>query len=111
MSTDPKQTLDELFPLPKGIKIRSRKFGKNPVSALVPTSVGQANCSADSQRSPFQIDWEDQHLELKVRVREQENGRLIATVFCNNADRLGKAAVSVGLWGTAAEFSIRKSVP
>ncbi len=99
----------DLFPLPEGIKRRVHKFAKKPYSEFVPASINEPQSGAASQ-SPFAIRWEDQQQGLTVVVREQENGRLIADVFCNNAGLLGKAAVSVGLVGTKEERMIRKTV-
>jgi len=110
MSTDPKPNLWDLFPLPKGMKHRSPKFGANPTSPPVPVPVGGDKGDTTDPRPAFQIPWEDPQLGLKVLVQEREDGHLIADVFCTNAALLNKAAVSVGLVGTAVDPLIRKSI-
>jgi hypothetical protein len=109
MSTEPQQNLDDLFPLPKGVKLRTHKFGARPWSALVPAPVGGNLDASSTPRPEFQIPWEDQQQGLSVLVSEQENGRLVATVACTNACLLGKA-VAVGLTGSAAEHPICKTI-
>jgi hypothetical protein len=110
MSNDPDPNLSDLFPLPKGMKIRTRKFGANPVSPLFPVPVDGDRSDSTKPRSEFQIRWENQPLGVTALVRERENGHLIADVFCTNADLLDKAWVSVGLMGTTDQL-IRKSIP
>jgi hypothetical protein len=111
MSTDPKRTLPDLFPLPDGTKIRARKFGAKPVSPLVPAPVAGDKGDDAAPRAAFKIRWEDQQQGLTVLVRERGNGHLIADVFCTDAGLLDKAAVSVGLVGTVEDHLIRKTIP
>jgi len=111
MTTDPKQTLLDLFPLPEGVKLRARKFGANPVSSFVPTPVGGDKGDSSNPRPEFKIAWEDKQQGLKILVRERENGHLIADVSCTDAGLLNKAAVSVGLVGTLEDHLIRKTIP
>jgi hypothetical protein len=111
MNTDPEPILSALFPLPEGIKLRARKFGAEPASPLVPAPVGGDKGPSSDPRPEFTLRWEDQQQGLTVLVRERENGHLIADVFCTDAGLLAKAAVSVGLVGTAADHLIRKTIP
>jgi len=111
MSTDPKPTLPDLFPLPEGTKIRARKFGAKPVSPLVPAPVGGDKGDAAAPRAAFKVCWEDPQQGLTVLVRERDNGHLIADVICTEAGLLDKAAVSVGLVGTVVDHLIRKTIP
>src|SRR5262245_7814770 len=110
MSTDPKSTLPDLFPLPEPVKLRTPKFGARPVSNFVPvpTPVDQG---AGPSRPAFRIDWQDQEQGLTVRIRETADGHLSAEVFSTDAALLNQAAVSVGLLGTAEGRLIRKTVP
>ena len=111
MATDPKPPLPGHFPLPEGLKLRSRKFGVNPVSSLVPVPVGGDNGDSSNPRPQFEIAWEDNQQGLKVLVRERDDGHLIANVLCTDAGLLNKAAVSVGLMGTVEDRLIRKTIP
>ncbi len=105
----------DLFPLPESIKIRQRKLGARPVSPLVPTPRDTGDSSAP--RPAFENRWENQFqldepvCKITVIVREQDNGRLIANVFCTDAGLLSKAAVSVGLIGAVEVQTIRKTIP
>ena len=112
MKTESKQTVDDLYPLPESVKLRTHKFGKNPESPLVPTPTGGDKGDASPARTEFKIRWEDQEYGLTVLVRERrESGRLVADVFCNDAGRLNKLAVSVALVGTIDNRMIRKTIP
>ena len=111
MSTEPKPTMPELFPLPEGIKLRTRKFGTNPVSLLVSGPMGGPQGASSAPRLEFRIEWEDAAQGLSVTVRERDDGHLIADVFSTDPARLHKAALSVGLVGTVEEGLIRKTVP
>ena len=62
MSTEPKPALPGLFPLPEGIKLRTRKFGANPVSEFVPAPVGGDRDDVTAPRSEFKLRWEDQEV-------------------------------------------------
>ena len=110
METDPKPPYTSMFPLPEGVKLRARKFGKNPFSAFVPAPVGGDMAAAES-RPPFQINWEDQQQGLSVLVRERTDGHLIADVFCTDASLHNKAAVSVFLAGNVDNNLIGKTIP
>jgi hypothetical protein len=110
MNTDP-TNLPDLFPLVKGMKLRTRKLGANPVSPLFPVSIGTDNHDSPDPRHDFTICWEDPKLGVTVRVREQENGRLIADVFSADAALLDKAWVSVSLIGTGVNHISHKSIP
>src|SRR5260221_7831937 len=98
MNNDPKASVSDLFPMPKGMKIRTPKFGANPVSQFVCAPVCLDNDSS-GPRPEFKICWEDQQQGVSVVMQERENGRLIADVFCTSAGLLDKAAVSVALVG------------
>jgi len=110
MSADPKPDMPDLFPLPPGVRLHTRKFAAKPYSEYVTVSANGKE-DAGCTQSQFAIRWEDQQQGLTVVVREQENGKLVADVVCNNAGLLGKAAVSVGLVGTIEGRMIRKTVP
>jgi hypothetical protein len=109
MNTDPTSNPPDFFPLPHGMKIRTPKFGAQPVSPFFPVPITEGEPSA--VRPEFKICWEDQQQGLSVVVRERENGHLSAAVFCTDAGLLDKAAVSVGLMGATAEHSIHKTIP
>jgi hypothetical protein len=107
-----KPTLESQYPLPESVKLRTRKFGTNPVSPLVSTPLGPDQ--ADSCLTPpeFKILWEDQEYGLTVHVDEQrESGHLVASVFCADAGQLNKLAVSVALVGAIDDQMIRKTIP
>jgi len=110
MNSDPKPNVSDLFPMPKGMKLRTPKFGANPVSPFVYAPVGVDNCSPEP-RPEFKICWEDHQQGVSVVVKAGENGHLIADVFCTNVGLLDKAAVSVALVGTSPEHMIRKAIP
>lgn len=112
MNHDDKTTLDDLPPLPAGLRLRSRKFGANPASPLVPTPAPGARAGTGQKPQPVSIRWEDKGLGLAVTVLElQETGHLVADVFCADAGQRGKAAVSVALVGNIEDRMIRKSIP
>jgi hypothetical protein len=112
MKTESKLNLEDQYPLPKGVKLRTRKFGASPESPLVPTPTGGDMGEAGPTRTEFKIRWEDQDHGLTVLVRDhQESGRLVADVFCTDAGQLNKLAVSVALVGTIEEQMIRKTIP
>jgi hypothetical protein len=92
------------------MKLRTPKFGANPVSPFVNASVGLDSASSEPQPE-FKISWEDQQQGVSVVVQAGENGHLIADVFCTNFGLLDKAAVSVALVGTSTEQMIRKAIP
>jgi hypothetical protein len=112
MNTEKKPTLEELFPLPEGIKLRTRKFGANPMSPLVATPPGGDRADKQPLRPELVIPWEDPEHGLTVLVRERrDSGRLVADVFCTDAAQLNKLAVSVALVGTIEDQMIRKTIP
>ena len=112
MNTNRPPSLSELFPLPKGVKLPTYKFGTNPVAPLQTVSLGEPAAHAGTPRSPFKITWEDKEQGLKVCVEErQENSHLIANVYGTHEELLNKAAVSVALMGTNETEVIRKTVP
>jgi hypothetical protein len=111
MNTDPKPTLPDLFPLPEGIQLRTRRFGANPVSSPVPAPVGGNRGDSDAPRPEFKLHWEDPQQGLTVIVRERDNGHLIADVFAIDPGLLDKGAISVGLVGTVEGGLIRKTIP
>jgi hypothetical protein len=98
------------LPLPEAASIRQRKFGSRPVSPLVPTPVGGDRGDASAPRAAYKIRWEDCDQGLTVVVRERDNGHLVADVFSTDTSLLGKAAVSVGLVGSAGDETIRVSI-
>jgi hypothetical protein len=111
MSTEPKPTQSDPFPVPEGIKLRARKFGANPVSQLVAAPVGGPRGDDSAPRPPFRIDWEDTAQGLTVKVRERTGGHLIVEVVSTDPLLLKNAAVSVGLVGTVEDGLIRKTIP
>jgi hypothetical protein len=110
VSTESDLNLEDLFPLPPGVKDHTTKFGANPVSALVPVPAAGER-SPTAPRPDFEIRWEDQKLGVKALMREGEDGRLIADVFCNDPNLLGKGAVSVTLAGAAPDPLLGKIIP
>jgi hypothetical protein len=110
VNTEPKPTLSDLFPLPEGIKLRSRKFGANPVSQPASAPVGGDKGDSSEPRPEFRLRWEDTQQGLTVTVREREGGHLIADVFSTDAAHRDKADVSVGLVGTHEDRLIRKTI-
>jgi len=108
MNSDRQPTLDEVFPLPKGIKFRQPKFGSKPASSV--TAVRRSDTDVGPTPEAFEIRWEDADQGLAVRVREQPDGRLIAETSCSNVAVLGKW-VSVALVGTTTTEMIRKTIP
>ena len=110
MSTDKTQSLSDLFPLPEGVKIRSRKFGANPATPLQP--VRPASSADTSSPQEFKLRHEDKQLGLLAIVQEDANsGRLAAEVFSCHPDHMKRAAVSVALVGTIEGGMIRKTIP
>jgi hypothetical protein len=108
---DKKPSLADLYPLPEGVKIRTRKFGANPISPLVPTPSGGDRDDSSSARTEFKIRWEDQEHGLTVLIRERrDSGHLVGDVFCTDAAQLNKLAVSVALVGTNEDQMIRKTI-
>lgn len=100
MSTDRKPTLEELFPLPAGIKVHTRRFGARPVSAPVPVP-----------DAGFRFEWADAEQGLRVLVTEGGDGRLAAEATCRDAALRGHAAVSVAIASARSDDSIRQTVP
>jgi hypothetical protein len=112
MNPEKKPTLESEYPLPEGVKLRTRKFGANPMSSLVATPPGGDRGDSSPARPGFKIRWEDQEHGLIVLVRERrESGHLVADVFCSDAGQLNKLAVSVALVGTIEDQMIRKTIP
>src|SRR5579871_453910 len=98
-------SFEELFPLPEGVKLRTRKFGMTPPPPLVRIPMGR------DDRPTLTLRWEDIALGLTVLVREQPlTGKLIAEVFCTNPAMVNKAAVSVTLVGRHEHNMIRRTV-
>jgi hypothetical protein len=99
MSNNRKPTLEELFPLPSGIKIHTRKFGVAPVSqpVLVP-AVG------------FRYVFEDPEQGLHVVVTERDDGRLVGEATYRDAAGPERAVVSVAITSNRTEDSIRKTI-
>ena len=109
MNKDNPLSLDDEYPLPKGVKLRTREFGTNAMSPLVPIP---ANGDSNPAPPEFMIRWEDQDHGLTVLVRERrDDGHLIADVVCTDADQLNKLAVSVALVGTKEMQMIRRTIP
>jgi hypothetical protein len=112
MTTDNNSPLEAQYPLPEGVKLRTRKFGANPMSKLEPTPSGGPMGGAGPARPEFRIAWEDKEHGLTVLVRERrDSGRLVADVFCIDASQLNKLAVSVALVGTIEDRMIRQTIP
>jgi hypothetical protein len=110
VSHDKKPSLDDLYPLPEGVKVRTRKFGANPVTPLQPTR--PAASGDTSGPGKFMLRHEAKELGLLVIVQEQENsGLLTAEVFSSHSDHLNQAAVFVALVGTIEDGMIRKTIP
>jgi hypothetical protein len=111
MAAEPKPTPPDLFPLPAGIKLRTRKFGANPLALHASALAGVCKGDPSAPREEFEIRWEDQKQGLTVIVRNRDDGRLIADVFAIDAALLNKAWVSVSLVGKAEHDSERKTIP
>jgi hypothetical protein len=111
VSHDKEPSLADLYPLPEGVRLRSRKFGANPVTPLQPTPSRGAEC-ASGDAVEFLLRHEDQELGLFTRVREDaDSHHLIAEVFSIHSEHLNQAAVSVALVGTVEDQMIRKTIP
>jgi hypothetical protein len=109
MSSDKMQSLSDLFPLPEGVKIRSRKFGANPATPLQPVRPGGPDALAPHE---FKLRHEDKELGLLVIVQEDANsGVITAEAFSSHPEHLNQAAVSVALVGTTEGGMIRKTIP
>jgi hypothetical protein len=103
MNVDLNSSAPGALPPVEYIRLRKRLFGN---------TVGSGYMQVDANSpSRFAIQWEDEKLGLKVVLREEEDGRLMADVFCNNAELLGKSVVSVALIGKTPDPRISKSVP
>src|SRR4051794_32438094 len=111
MSTDSHPSQGDHVPSPKAYKASKYRFGTKPVSPLVRVPIGEENRDPSDSQPAFEIHWEDQQQGLRALVREQENGRLVAHVFCTDAGLLGKAAMSVGLRGATADHANGKLIP
>jgi hypothetical protein len=112
MNEKKKLTLEELYPLPEGVKLRIRKFGANPTTGFVSAPGGGQGAAAGPARPPFKLRWEDTTLGLTVLMREDlASGRLVADVFCTDPAKLNKASVSVSLVGKGKDQSVRKEIP
>jgi hypothetical protein len=111
MGPNSQRTFEELFPLPDGVKLRTRKFGVTPPTPLVQVPVPGQAADAGPGRPTLKIRWEDSTLGLTVLAREDAaTGRLIGEVFCSDPAMLNKASVSVALVGKHEHRMIRKTV-
>jgi hypothetical protein len=109
MSHEKKPSPADLFPLPEWVKIRTRKFGANPVTPLQPIPSGE---SADANRPEFLLRFQDQDLGIVALVGEDRQSRhLLARVFSSKPEHLNEAAVSVAIVGTVEDQMLRKSIP
>ena len=104
MSIDKKSALEEAFPLPSWVKIRKRKFPKNPASPLQSTDRDNPN------RAKFQLRLEDEELGLLVLIGEDASGHLIGEVFSTNVEHMKQAVVSVALVGTVPDQTIHRII-
>lgn len=103
--------MNDLFPLPAGIRLRTRTFGKNSVSDLMPTGLRKDQSASSEQREPFKILLVVDGLGLKVLMQEREDGHLLANVHCRDISLLNRAAAVVGLVGTKEFELISKTIP
>jgi hypothetical protein len=103
------ELLNQLFPLPEGVKLRKPRFGTAGPSAPVPIRVRHVqHARGEHQRPapPFEIkDWNDPHLGLTINVLEDPDGEVWAYVDCNDRSYLGKE-VSVALLGSKGEYRL-----
>ncbi len=94
-------SLAGLYTLPEWVKLHTRKFGANPVTALQPTTSGGSGSATAAEHRLLQH--EDQALGLYTRVEEDAHShKLVANVFSSNFEHLNKAAVSAAVsafWG------------
>jgi hypothetical protein len=95
------------FPVPEGVRVRSRRFGRKPASPMI---------VVDAARAPgcehgFTMHWEDAEQGLSVMAREQPDGRLLARVVCCDANLHGRAWLSVAVVGASSEHFIRQTIP
>jgi len=110
MATDTPMTLADLFPLPEGVKLRTRRFGSAPPTELKPLPPDMPAGGTDDHPE-FELTWHDEGLGLTVLVRERsDSGRLVARAFSTDPAHLDTAAVSVAVVGSAGDDMIRKTV-
>ncbi|MBA4063624.1 MAG: hypothetical protein C0501_07910 [Isosphaera sp.] len=112
MNPDPKPPLADLYPLPDGVKIRTRKFGASPGTPLKDLPPDGPQADSGPPRREFVLSGEYKDLGITVRVQEVPgSGRLVADVFSTDPTHLNTAAVSVALVGTDEDRMIRKTIP
>jgi len=104
--------LDEMFPLPPGIRLRPLKCGSNPVSPVIPLPSPGELARSDPERAALVLHHADDKLGVRVEVREvRESGRLVAYANCTDARLLGKGAVSAVLFAPNEGPLIGKTIP
>jgi hypothetical protein len=107
---DNDKMLNELFPLPPGVKLHIRKFGKNPMTEMktVPTADQGV---AGEDHPPLTLTWEDETLGLSAVVSEDPaTGKLTGHAFCTDPAMLNKASASVAVIGKREFEMLRKSI-
>jgi len=111
MNPEKKYTLEELFPLPAGMKLPVHKFGQNPVTAMETVQVGGQG-AAGEDHPPLTLTWDDLvKLRLSVVVREDPtSGKLIGDVVCTDPAMLNKASAFVAVVGKREFEMIRKKI-
>jgi hypothetical protein len=119
MNTNNAETnLNELYPLPPGIKLRKRHFPRNAVSNLKDTPAPGDRGDNGSPRPVFELMLEERidlgstTVTLWVRIQERfPDGVLLGEVHCSDASLLNTGVVSVALSGTEENHLIRKTIP
>jgi hypothetical protein len=109
MTNDQEPTLEEMWPLPPGIKLRRPQFGSSPESAPVTVRGSENTADATLNSERFEIRWKDPEQGFAVAMREQPDGRLIAEVSGVGNSLLGKW-VSVSLAGMVNDHLISKTI-
>jgi hypothetical protein len=106
---NPNDKLDELFPLPKGMKLQIRKFGQNPATPLKTMSTGDRQTLGQEPTPLFR--WEDSTLKLSAVLYEDPGtGKMTCHVLCSDPTLLNKAAAPVALFGKREGEMILKTI-
>jgi hypothetical protein len=101
------ERFEQLFPMPENRPRPALRVGSMPPAKSLPSASLQHSDSAP--RPPFQIVWEDASIGLRLKVREQPDGQVIATVEADTQEHLGEI-VSLALVGAEPEHLVRQKI-
>jgi len=101
------ERFEQLFPMPENRPRPALRVGNMPPAKSLPSASLQHGDSAP--RPPFQIAWEDSSMGLRLKVREQSGGQVIATVEADTQEYLGDI-VSLALVGAKPEDLVRQKI-